>query len=199
MTRQIIISKEWAPLPLRLMLGVGFFYHGWLKVFSPGGHQLFAGMLGSLGVPTPALTAWLVAWAEIVGGLALIAGVFVAIASVVLIADMVVAMFTVHLPNGFNFVNIISMGKQGPVFGMPGAEVNLLYIAGLLTLAIGGAGAWSAPRAAKAGSSRRSYEPSPRSIVRQGRSKGARTAVPGAMFSTARPFKTTDTPFTMTS
>ncbi len=188
------ISREWGPLPLRLMLGGGFIYHGWLKVFSPGGHQLFAGMLGSLGLPAPALTAWLVAWAEIVGGLALIAGAFVAIVSAVLIVDMLVAMFTVHLPNGFNFINITSMGKQGPVFGMPGAEVNLLYIAGLLALAIGGAGAWSAPPAARPGSSRRPHEPSRRSIVRQRRSIGARTAVPGATPSTARPFAATETP-----
>src|SRR5207302_29118 len=103
----------------------------------------FAGMLGSLGVPAPAMTAWLVGLAEVVGGLALIAGAFVAIASVVLIIDMLVAMFMVHLPNGFNFVNITGTGKQGPVFGMPGAEVNLLYIAGLLALVIIGGGAWS--------------------------------------------------------
>jgi len=196
--RTVRISKEWAPLPLRLMLGVGFFYHGWLKVFS-GGHQLFAGMLGSLGLPAPELTAWLVAWAEIVGGVALIAGAFVAIASAILIADMVVAMFTVHLPNGFNFINITGMGKTGPVFGMPGAEVNLLYIAGLLTLAIGGAGALSATPAARRGSFRGTYEPSPRSIARQRRSVGARTAVPGATPSTGRPFATTEAPFTMTS
>ena len=136
-------SKQWAPLPLRIMLGVGFVYHGWPKVFSPEGHQGFVGMLGSLGVPAPAITAWLVGLAEIVGGLALIVGAFVAIASVVLIVNMLVAMFTVHLPHGFNFVNITGMGKDGPVFGMPGAEVNLLYIAGLLALVIGGAGAWS--------------------------------------------------------
>src|SRR5437667_8366438 len=137
------VSKHWAPLPLRIMLGVGFFYHGWPKVFSSEGHQGFVGMLGSLGVPGPEITAWLVGLAEIVGGLALIAGAFVAIASVVLIVEMAVAMFTVHLPHGFNFINIIGMGKQGPVFGMPGAEVNLLYIAGLFALVIGGAGAWS--------------------------------------------------------
>ena len=135
--------KQWAPIPLRLMLGVGFIYHGWLKVFSPGGHELFAGMLGNLGLPAPELTAWLVAWVEILGGIALIAGAFVAIASVVLIVDMLVAMFTVHLPNGFNFVNITGMGKQGPVFGMPGAEVNLLYIAGLIALLMSGPGALS--------------------------------------------------------
>ena len=136
-------SKQWAALPLRIMLGVGFLYHGWPKVFSSAGHQGFVGMLGSLGVPAPEITAWLVGFAEIVGGLALITGVFVAVASVVLIVDMLVAMFTVHAPNGFNFINITGMGKDGPVFGMPGTEVNLLYIAGLLALVVGGAGAWS--------------------------------------------------------
>jgi putative oxidoreductase len=170
--QKLRISREWAPLPLRLMLGVGFFYHGWQKVFSAGGHRLFAGMLGSLGLPVPALTAWLVAWAEILGGLALIAGLFLGVVSAVLIVDMLVAMFTVHLPNGFNFVNITGMGKQGPVFGMPGAEVNLLYIAGLLALAIGGAGAWSARREAKSAPPRRIYEPADRPIVRQRWSSG---------------------------
>jgi putative oxidoreductase len=136
-------SYRWAPLPLRIMLGAGFVYHGWPKVFSPAVHQLFAAQLGNFGVPVPEITAWLVAAAEVVGGIALIAGAFVPIASVVLIIDMVVAMVTVHARNGFNFINIIGMGKQGPIFGMPGAEVNLLYIAGLLALLIGGAGAWS--------------------------------------------------------
>ncbi len=32
------------------------------------------------------------------------------------------------------------MTPQGPQFGMPGAEVNLLYIAALLALLIGGPG-----------------------------------------------------------
>ena len=136
-------SKQWAPLPLRIMLGVGFFYHGWPKVFSSEGHQGFVGMLGGLGVPAPEITAWLVGLAEIVGGLALIAGAFVAVASAILIVDMLVAMLTVHVRYGFNFINITGMGKQGPVFGMPGAEVNLLYIAGLLALVIAGTGAWS--------------------------------------------------------
>jgi len=141
--------KQWAPIPLRLMLGIGFVYHGWLKVFSPDGHQLFAGMLGSLGLPAPGITAWLVAWVEIIGGAALIIGAFVTIVSVVLIIDMLVAMFTVHLHYGFNFINIVSMGKQGPVFGMPGAEVNLLYIAGLIALLLSGAGEWSEERLVK--------------------------------------------------
>jgi putative oxidoreductase len=125
------------------MLGAGFVFHGWPKLFSSAGHQGFVGMLAALHVPAPEITAWLVGLAETVGGVALIAGAFVAVASVVLIVDMVVAMITVHAPNGFNFINITGMGKDGPVFGMPGAEVNLLYIAGLVALVISGAGAWS--------------------------------------------------------
>ncbi len=38
------------------------------------------------------------------------------------------------------------MTESGPTFGMPGFEVNLLYIAGFLALALGGAGAFSVDR-----------------------------------------------------
>ena len=141
--QMFIASKQWAPLPLRVMLGIGFVFHGWPKLFSSQDHQGFVGMLGALRVPAPEITAWIVGLAETVGGVALIVGAFVAIASVLLIVDMLVAMVTVHAPNGFNFIHITGMGKDGPVFGMPGAEVNLLYIAGLLALVIGGTGAWS--------------------------------------------------------
>ena len=49
-----------------------------------------------MGVPVPDLTAWLVAAAELLGGVALILGAYVAVASVVLIVDMLVAMIAVH-------------------------------------------------------------------------------------------------------
>jgi putative oxidoreductase len=44
----------------------------------------------------------------------------------------------VHLPFGFNFMNIVGMGETGPQFGMPGYETPLLYLAGLLTLLLAG-------------------------------------------------------------
>jgi hypothetical protein len=50
---------------------------------------------------------------------------------------------SVQLTHGFNFVNLVGQSSTGPVFGMPGAEVNLLYIAGLLSLVVSGAGRWS--------------------------------------------------------
>ncbi len=130
--------SKWAPLPLRLIIGFGFVYHGFPKLFSAGGHDMFVGMLQSIGVPAAEMMAWAVGSVELLGGIALIAGAFVSTASIPLIIDMLVAMFSVHLSNGFNFMHITGMTDAGPVFGMPGYEVNLLYIAGLLALFLRG-------------------------------------------------------------
>jgi len=135
--------NQWAPLPLRLILGFGFVYHGLPKLSSMAGHDRFVGMLQGIGMPSPDLMAWIAAIIEVVGGLALILGAWVAISSAVLTIHMLVAMLTVHLPHGFSFINITGQTESGPTFGMPGCEVNLLYIAGLLALILGGAGACS--------------------------------------------------------
>jgi putative oxidoreductase len=134
---------DWASLPLRLVLGFGFLYHGFPKLFSSQGHAMFTGMLQGIGVPAAGLMSWVVGVVEVLGGLALIAGAFVAVVSLLGIVDMLVAMFTVHLPNGFNFMNMTGMGPDGPTFGMPGYEINLLYIAGFVALTLAGAGAFS--------------------------------------------------------
>jgi putative oxidoreductase len=83
---------------------------------------------------------------ELLGGLAILVGAFVVVVSVPLIVMMLVAMFTVHLRYGFSAINTIGLTPDGPQFGPPGYEVNLLYIAGLLVLILGGAGAWSIDR-----------------------------------------------------
>ena len=131
----------WGLLPLRLVLGFGFLAHGWAK-WSRGPAN-FAKLLHQIGTPVPLATAWAVTLLEIFGGLALLAGVFVAVVSVPLIVSMLVAMFTVHLRYGFSSINTIGLTPDGPVFGPPGYEVNLLYIAGLLALMILGPGALS--------------------------------------------------------
>ena len=135
---------RWAPLPLRLVLGYGFVAHGWAKWSrGPAG---FARLLHQLGVPLPDLTARVVTFLELFAGLALVAGAFVAVLSIPLAALMLVAMFKVHLRYGFSSINTIGLTPDGPVFGPPGIEVNLLYLAGLLALALGGAGAFSIDR-----------------------------------------------------
>lgn len=134
---------EWAPLPLRIVLAVGLIYHGFPKLFSAEEHQGFVGMLTGIGVPAPELAAWVVGIVEFVGGIMILLGAWTAIAAGLNIINMLVALFTVHLPNGFSFINMTGMGPEGATFGMPGYEVNLLYIGGLLALIIGGAGALS--------------------------------------------------------
>jgi putative oxidoreductase len=77
---------------------------------------------------------------EILGGLALLLGAFVAIVSIPLILSMLGAMFTVNIKYGFSAVNTIGLTPDGPQFGPPGYEINLLYIAALVALILWGAG-----------------------------------------------------------
>ena len=130
--------KKWAPIPLRLILGFGFVYHGFPKLFSADGHEMFLGMLQDIGVPAAGLMSWFVGAVELVGGIALITGALVSIASALLIVNMLVAILTVHLPLGFNFMNMTGMTDSGPQFGMPGYETPLLYVGGLLALLLTG-------------------------------------------------------------
>ena len=132
------LCRQWATLPLRLIIGYGFIAHGWAKLSR--GPEGFARLLDQLGAPLPEVTAWVSTLIEILGGLAILAGAFVAVVSVPLIVMMLVAMFTVHLRYGFSAINTIGLTADGPQFSPPGYEVNLLYIAGLLALILGGAG-----------------------------------------------------------
>src|SRR5882724_8215563 len=138
------LSRQWAPLPLRLIIGYGFMAHGWAKLSrGPAG---FAKLLEQIGAPLPEVTAWVSTFIELLGGLAILAGAFVAAVSIPLIVMMLVAMLTVHLRYGFSAINTIGLTADGPQFGPPGIEVNLLYIAGLLALILGGAGPFSIDR-----------------------------------------------------
>ena len=136
--------RQWAPLPLRLVIGYGFLAHGWAKLSR--GPEGFAKLLEQIGAPLPQAAAWVSTFIEILGGLAILAGAFVAAVSIPLIVMMLVAMFTVHLRYGFSAINTIGLTADGPQFGPPGYEVNLLYIAGLLALILGGAGPLSIDR-----------------------------------------------------
>src|SRR6516165_238820 len=135
---------QWAPLPLRLIIGYGFMAHGWAKLSR--GPAEFARLLEQIGAPLPEATAWVSTFIEILGGLAVLAGAFVAVVSIPLIIMMLVAMLTVHLRYGFSAINTIGLTADGPQFGPPGYEVNLLYVAGLLALILAGAGPWSVDR-----------------------------------------------------
>src|SRR5262245_123276 len=129
---------RWAPIPLRLIVGVGFMLHGIAKLSR--GPDEFATILQALGVPEPHVMAWLTILVELLGGLAIMLGAFVALASIPMGVLVLVAILTVHLPYGFSSIKLIAVTPAGAQFGPVGYECNLLYLACLAALVLGGPG-----------------------------------------------------------
>lgn len=131
-------AARWAPIPLRLIVGYGFMQHGFAKLSK--GPDAFAAILQMIGVPGPHLMAWLTILTEIFGGLAVLLGAFVALVSLPMAAVLLVAIFTVHLPYGFSSIKLVAVTATGARFGPVGYETNLLYLACLAFLVLGGSG-----------------------------------------------------------
>ncbi len=120
-------------LPLRVGTGVIFAAHGAQKLFGWfGGYGLegTGSWMASIGLEPGVLMAGLAGSAEFFGGLALIIGLLVRPAALVLAFTMAVAIVTVHLSNG------LFMANNGYEFGLALLVVSL----GLL---IRGAGSFS--------------------------------------------------------
>jgi len=131
-------AAAWWAVPLRLVIGYGFIVHGYAKLSrGPSG---FAAILQALDVPLPDLMARATILVELIGGVAVVLGAFVWVASIPLAVVLFVAMFTVHLPYGFSSIKLVAVTAAGAQFGPPGYEANLLYLAGLAALVLGGAG-----------------------------------------------------------
>src|SRR5262249_53708238 len=95
---------RWTPVPLRLIVGYGFMEHGLAKLAR--GPGAFPAILQAIGVPAPHLMGWLTILVEIVGGLAVLLGALVPLASIPMAAVLLVAMVTVHLPYGFSSIKL---------------------------------------------------------------------------------------------
>src|SRR5215469_1845051 len=129
---------RWTPIPLRLIVGIGFIEHGLAKLSK--GPDAFAAILQALAVPAPHFMAWVTIVTELIGGLAILLGGFVSLASLPMAALLLVAIFTVHLPYGFSSIKLLAVTSSGAQFGPVGYECNLLYLACLLALVLGGPG-----------------------------------------------------------
>ncbi len=123
----VISLKKLSGLPLlfmRLVLAYGFWETGMMKWKNIEG---VAEWFDSLGIPFPTLNAYLAATTETAGVFFLILGLTIRIISVPLMFVMLVAIFTVHLHNGFEA-------------GNNGFEIPLYYLIMLFTLFIYGGG-----------------------------------------------------------
>jgi putative oxidoreductase len=137
-TLPLLVPPSWYAIPLRLIVGFGFIEHGYAKLSR--GADGFIAILHALGTPFPDFLGWATIVVEIAGGSMILLGVFVPVAAVPMIIVLLVATFTVHLPNGFSSIKLLSYDAAGAHFGQPGYETDLLYVAGLIALCLGGAG-----------------------------------------------------------
>lgn len=112
--------------------------HGYAKLAR--GWVSFAHILRALGIPEPSLFAWATILTELLGGFAVLIGAIVPLVIMPMTVVLVVAVFTVHLPNGFSSIKLESVTAEGAHFGQPGYETDLLYLAALAVLVIGGSG-----------------------------------------------------------
>ncbi len=131
-------EHDLAALVLRLTLGLVMFPHGAQKVFGWFGGYGFTGTLDfftkTMGIPL--VFALLDVAAEFLGALGLITGLMTRVAAFGIACVMVVAIFMVHLPNGF-FMNWFGNQKG------EGFEYHLLMLGIAIALMIRGGGAFS--------------------------------------------------------
>jgi putative oxidoreductase len=132
------LRRAWWALPLRLIVGYGFMEHGYAKLAR--GPEVFTGILHALHMPFAPLLAWATILTELIGGFAVLVGAFVPLVSVPMTIVLLVAILTVHLPNGFSSIKLLAVTPAGARFGQPGYETDLLYFACLAALVLGGSG-----------------------------------------------------------
>ena len=135
------LPTGWYAIPLRIIVGLGFFEHGYAKLAR--GWEDFAAILHAIGMPFAELLALATVAVEIIGGLMIFFGALIPLAAAPMIVVLLVATFSVHLQYGFSSIKLQSFDASGAHFGQPGYETDLLYMAGLIALCIGGAGSWS--------------------------------------------------------
>ena len=125
-------NLDLATAALRLSLASVFLFHGAQKLFGLfGGYGIdgTAGYMESIGLPFGTLMAVLAGATELLGGLALLLGVGVRLASVPLAFTMLIAAFLGH-PGSFD-------AAKG------GMEYPLTLLAGIIALGLLGPGSYS--------------------------------------------------------
>ena len=123
-------GKSLALLFARVTIAYGFYEPAMMKWKDIGS---VAEWFGSMGIPFPTLNAYMAATTEVLGVVFLSLGLLTRVISIPLIIVMIVAIITVHLPNGF------SAGNNG-------FEIPFYYMLFLLTFLSHGAGKFSLDR-----------------------------------------------------
>jgi putative oxidoreductase len=132
--RVLASDAGFAPLALRIPIGIIFVAHGAQKLFGAFGGYGLEGtgqFMASLGLTPGYLMALLAGSAEFFGGLALLFGLLVRPAAAALAFAMVIAIFSAHISKGLFLAN-------------GGYEFALSLLAAAVSLLISGGGKLSA-------------------------------------------------------
>jgi uncharacterized membrane protein YphA (DoxX/SURF4 family) len=100
------LPRTWQAIPLRLIVGYGITEHGSAKLAR--GPDDFAHILHALGLPAAMLWSWATILVELLGGFAVFVGAFIPLACVPMATVLLVAIFTVHVPDGFSSIKLQS-------------------------------------------------------------------------------------------
>ena len=126
-----VVARTFAPLLLRAALAAVFIYHGLSKVSPETGYG--TNWAKPEFVQLPAVLQVLVAWGELLGGVAVALGLLTRYAAVGLIIIMVGAVAKVHWEHGFGMEKL-------------GFEYNFVLIMVAAALALTGPGTFSLDR-----------------------------------------------------
>ena len=139
MLQKVLNTRDDVTLAIvRLVLGGVMFAHGAQKMLGWFGGYGFTGTMGFFEnqMHLPAALAFLAIAAEFFGGIGLLLGLLGRVAAFGITVNMLVAVFTVHWPNGF-FMNWSGQQKG------EGFEYHLLVLAITTAIMLKGSGAWS--------------------------------------------------------
>lgn len=92
--------RWWAAVLIRLGPAIVFLTHGYLKLLG-GEHDRTVALFLTVNLPLPEGLAWFVGAIELLGGLALLTGIFIRPFAALLAVEMAVAIYKVRLPQGF--------------------------------------------------------------------------------------------------
>ena len=107
--------KDWASMPIRLLLAFVFIQQGWGKITGLSGA---AGFFESIGIPLAIVAATVVAVVELAGGIAVLLGWYTRYAASALAFVMVVAI--IFVPSGYAQAGVALIASLSLMFSGAG-------------------------------------------------------------------------------
>jgi len=134
--------RRYAPLPLRLVLGLALTISGFVKLFPLGGpgHRNVVQELTGLGLPWVEPLSWIVGGAELLAGLAMLLGACTSLAALVMIVN-IGGLLVLALAQGIWYPEELGLAElRFYPYRLPSLEAAAVFLAALVSLLLSGPG-----------------------------------------------------------